>query len=80
MVTLWVNWKSNSTDSWATGNIGTLPVDCRPARDTYQTVPASNSGRPVSVKIDKDGKVTWGNQGGAQEAQPFACTFAFPSI
>lgn len=79
MVTLRIDWKSNSTESWAVGDITTLPEGWRPAVTTILRTVASNSGRPVHVHIDPNGKMTWANQGGAQEAQPFGGTITYPA-
>lgn len=79
MVTLRIDWKSNSTGSWATGDITILPEGWRPAVTTILRTVASNSGRPVQVSIAPNGRMTWANQGGEQSAQPFGGIITYPA-
>ncbi len=67
-----LSWKSSASGSWESGNIGTIPVGYRPARNLRFQPIVQNAINHKWVKVDADGTLSYSNAGGAQDNSAFA--------
>lgn len=73
-----LSWKSSASGSWESGNIGTIPVGYRPARNLRFQPAVQNAINHKWVKVDADGTLSYSNAGGAQDNSAFALYASWP--
>ena len=73
-----LSWKSSASGSWESGNIGTIPVGYRPARNLRFQPAVQNAINHKWVKVDADGTLSYSNAGGAQDNSPFTLYASWP--
>lgn len=73
-------WKSSSTESWGTGQMGTLPVGFRPPMNLGFSYGGRDNTSQKMINISKDGVMSYTNQGGVQGNNAFADTLTYLTI
>lgn len=73
-----LSWKSSAIGSWGSGNIGTIPVGYRPARNLRFQPAVQNAINHKWVKVDADGTLSYSNAGGAQDSSAFVLYASWP--
>lgn len=73
-----LSWTSSASGSWESGNIGTIPVGYRPARNLRFQPAVQNAINHKWVKVDADGTLSYSNAGGAQDNSAFALYASWP--
>lgn len=73
-------WKSSSTESWGTGQMGTLPVGFRPPMNLDFSYGGRDNTSQKMINISKDGVMSYTNQGGVQGNNAFADTLTYLTI
>ena len=73
-------WKSSSTESCGTGQMGTLPVGFRPPVNLGFSYGGRDNTSQKMINISKDGVMSYANQGGVQGNNAFADTLTYLTI
>lgn len=72
-----INWKSASTDSWATGQFGTIPEGWRPAVVTHGTWSGRDGGSQRDFILETNGNFRYANCGAVQNSGTFSGTMTY---
>ncbi|WP_204367724.1 hypothetical protein, partial [Bifidobacterium thermacidophilum] len=77
MIELYFDWKSASTDSWATGYFGTLPEGWRPLMQAVCPWHGRDGSSQRRIVVEPFGAMYYTNVGGAQNPDRFTGTIHF---
>lgn len=72
-----INWKSASTDSWGSGQFGTIPEGWRPAVVTHGTWSGRDGGSQRDFILETNGNFRYANCGAAQNGDTFSGTMTY---
>ena len=72
-----INWISASTDSWATGQFGTIPEGWRPAVVTHGTWSGRDGGSQRDFILETNGNFRYANCGAVQNSGTFSGTMTY---
>ena len=72
-----INWKSASTDSWGSGQFGTIPEGWRPAVVTHGTWSGRDGGSQRDFILETNGNFSYANCGAAQNSGTFSGTMTY---
>ena len=72
-----INWKSASTDSWGTGQFGTIPEGWRPAVVTHGTWSGRDGGSQRDFILETNGNFRYANCGAVQNSGTFSGTMTY---
>lgn len=72
-----INWKSASTDSWGSGQFGTIPEGWRPAVVTHGTWSGRDGGSQRDFILETNGNFRYANCGAAQNSGTFSGTMTY---
>ena len=72
-----INWKSASTDSWGSGQFGTIPEDWRPAVVTHGTWSGRDGGSQRDFILETNGNFRYANCGAVQNSGTFSGTMTY---
>ena len=72
-----INWKSASTDSWGSGQFGTIPEGWRPAVVTHGTWSGRDGGSQRDFILETNGNFRYVNCGAGQNSGTFSGTMTY---
>jgi hypothetical protein len=72
-----INWKSASTDSWGSGQFGTIPEGWRPAVVTHGTWSGRDGGSQRDFILETNGNFRYANCGAVQNSGTFSGTMTY---
>lgn len=72
-----INWKSASTDSWGSGQFGTIPEGWRPAVVTHGTWSGRDGGSQRDFILETNGNFRYANCGAGQNSGTFSGTMTY---
>jgi hypothetical protein len=72
-----INWKSASTDSWGSGQFGTIPEGWRPAVVTHGTWSGRDGGSQRDFILETNGNFRYANCGAVQNGDTFSGTMTY---
>lgn len=72
-----INWKSASTDSWGSGQFGTIPEGWRPAVVTHGTWSGRDGGSQRHFILETNGNFRYANCGAVQNSGAFSGTMTY---
>ena len=72
-----INWKSASTDSWGSGQFGTIPEGWRPAVVTHGTWSGRDGGSQRDFILETNGNFRYANCGAEQNSGTFSGTMTY---
>ena len=72
-----INWKSASTDSWGSGQFGTIPEGWRPAVVTHGTWSGRDGGSQRDFILETNGNFRYANCGAVQNSGTFYGTMTY---
>lgn len=72
-----INWKSASTDSWGSGQFGTIPEGWRPAVVTHGTWSGRDGGSQRDFILETNGNFRYTNCGAVQNGDTFSGTMTY---
>lgn len=72
-----INWKSASTDSWGSGQFGTIPEGWRPAVVTHGTWSGRDGGSQRDFILETNGNFRYANCGAVQNGGTFSVTMTY---
>ena len=72
-----INWKSASTDSWGSGQFGTIPEGWRPAVVTHGTWSGRDGGSQRDFILETNGNFSYANCGAVQNSGTFSGTMTY---
>lgn len=72
-----INWKSASTDSWGSGQFGTIPEGWRPAVVTHGTWSGRDGGSQRDFILETNGNFRYDNRGAVQDGGTFSGTMTY---
>ena len=72
-----INWKSASTDSWGSGQFGTIPNGWRPAVVTHGTWSGRDGGSQRDFILETNGNFRYTNCGAVQNGDTFSGTMTY---
>lgn len=72
-----INWKSASTDSWGSGQFGTIPEGWRPAVVTHGTWSGRDGGSQRDFILETNGNFRYVNCGAEQNSGTFSGTMTY---
>ena len=72
-----INWKSASTDSWSSGQFGTIPEGWRPAVVTHGTWSGRDGGSQRDFILETNGNFRYANCGAVQNSGTFSGTMTY---
>lgn len=72
-----INWKSASTDSWGSGQFGTIPEGWRPAVVTHGTWSGRDGGSQRDFILETNGNFRYANRGAGQDGGAFSGTMTY---
>ena len=72
-----INWKSASTDSWGSGQFGTIPEGWRPAVVTHGTWSGRDGGSQRDFILETNGNFRYANCGAGQNSGAFSGTMTY---
>lgn len=72
-----INWKSASTDSWGSGQFGTIPEGWRPAVVTHGTWSGRDGGSQRDFILETNGNFCYANRGAGQDSGTFSGTMTY---
>ena len=72
-----INWKSASTDSWGSGQFGTIPEGWRPAVVTHGTWSGRDGGSQRDFILETNGNFRYVNCGAGQNSGAFSGTMTY---
>lgn len=72
-----INWKSASTDSWGSGQFGTIPEGWRPAVVTHGTWSGRDGGSQRDFILETNGNFRYINCGAGQNSGTFSGTMTY---
>lgn len=72
-----INWKSASTDSWGSGQFGTIPKGWRPAVVTHGTWSGRDGGSQRDFILETNGNFRYVNCGAVQNSATFSGTMTY---
>lgn len=72
-----INWKSASTDSWGSGQFGTIPEGWRPAVVTHGTWSGRDGGSQRDFILETNGNFSYANCGAVQNSGTFSVTMTY---
>lgn len=72
-----INWKSASTDSWGSGQFGTIPEGWRPAIVTHGTWSGRDGGSQRDFILETNGNFRYANCGAVQNSGTFSGTMTY---
>ena len=72
-----INWKSASTDSWCSGQFGTIPEGWRPAVVTHGTWSGRDGGSQRDFILETNGNFRYVNCGAGQNSGTFSGTMTY---
>ena len=72
-----INWKSASTDSWGSGQFGTIPKGWRPVVVTHGTWSGRDGGSQRDFILETNGNFRYVNCGAVQNSDTFSGTMTY---
>ena len=72
-----INWKSANTDSWGSGQFGTIPEGWRPAVVTHGTWSGRDGGSQRDFILETNGNFRYANCGAVQNGDTFSGTMTY---
>ena len=72
-----INWKSANTDSWGSGQFGTIPEGWRPAVVTHGTWSGRDGGSQRDFILETNGNFRYANCGAVQNSGTFSGTMTY---
>lgn len=72
-----IDWKSASTDSWGSGQFGTIPEGWRPAVVTHGTWSGRDGGSQRDFILETNGNFRYANCGAVQNSGTFSGTMTY---
>ena len=72
-----INWKSANTDSWGSGQFGTIPEGWRPAVVTHGTWSGRDGGSQRDFILETNGNFRYDNRGAGQDSGMFSGTMTY---
>ena len=72
-----INWKSANTDSWGSGQFGTIPEGWRPAVVTHGTWSGRDGGSQRDFILETNGNFRYSNCGAVQNGDTFSGTMTY---
>ena len=72
-----INWNSASTDSWGSGQFGTIPEGWRPAVVTHGTWSGRDGGSQRDFILETNGNFRYANCGAGQNSGTFSGTMTY---
>lgn len=72
-----IDWKSASTDSWGSGQFGTIPEGWRPAVVTHGTWSGRDGGSQRDFILETNGNFRYLNRGAVQDGGTFSGTMTY---
>lgn len=72
-----INWKSATTDSWGSGQFGTIPEGWRPAVVTHGTWSGRDGGSQRDFILETNGNFRYTNCGAVQNGDTFSGTMTY---
>lgn len=72
-----IDWKSASTDSWGSGQFGTIPEGWRPAVVTHGTWSGRDGGSQRDFILETNGNFRYANCGAGQNSGTFSGTMTY---
>ena len=72
-----INWKSANTDSWGSGQFGTIPEGWRPAVVTHGTWSGRDGGSQRDFILETNGNFRYVNCGAGQNSGTFSGTMTY---
>lgn len=72
-----INWKSATTDSWGSGQFGTIPEGWRPAVVTHGTWSGRDGGSQRDFILETNGNFCYANCGAVQNSGTFSGTMTY---
>lgn len=72
-----INWKSASTDSWGSGQFGTIPEGWRPAVVTHGTWSGRDGASQRDFILETNGNFRYANCGAEQNSGTFSVTMTY---